>query len=150
MRHIHFILTATDPHIAGMGGGVSRHAISYRFLRLFPIIRLHNTTCEQLTDLFGTSISCWLEQILPHSFARSSELSNALAASTVALYTKIKANLKPTPLHPHYVFTLHNLHRVLIRMFSVSINPRSIRRRSFVQFTANEKTNDKIGTKYVL
>ncbi|EDV26240.1 uncharacterized protein TRIADDRAFT_54030 [Trichoplax adhaerens] len=143
MRHIHFIITATDPYTAGMGGGVSRYCISSRFLRLFPVIRLRNSSHEQLTDLFNTSINCWLEQIVPHPLACSNELSNALATATVELYTKIKANLKPTPLHPQYVFTLHNLHRVLSRMFSVSVNPRSVRRRSFVQFTNNDKTTDR-------
>lgn len=48
----------------------------------------------------------------------------ALSSATVKMYNVIRQELRPTPLHPHYLFTQHELSRVVQGMSLLSSKSR--------------------------
>ena len=71
----------------------------------------------------------------------------ALSLATIKLYNAIQEELRPTPLHPHFLFTQHELSRVVQGMTLLSSKsrgrprPRARRRTEPIAETEQESKN---------
>nr|XP_033804381.1 dynein heavy chain domain-containing protein 1 [Geotrypetes seraphini] len=89
--------------------------LSARFTRLFTIFALPTATKESLVSIYAPKIKAWLRKI--PVFPRTNELSTALTVATIDLYYAVREMFRPSPNHWHYLFSLHDIDKVLKGLF---------------------------------
>ncbi|CAI9742248.1 Hypothetical predicted protein [Octopus vulgaris] len=111
VQYLNFIATVTSPTDLGTGLGHGTHILSKRLSNLFFNITFHTPTTNQLVSLYSQVFQVLLEEF-PSTFLLHTYIPNltkCLTESTIELYSRVKAKLKPTPEHPYYSFTLHDV-----------------------------------------
>ncbi|KAH3716365.1 hypothetical protein DPMN_059086 [Dreissena polymorpha] len=117
------LAACTVPTCPGVGMGESCHVMSSRLTRLFMNITLYFPNTDGILSTFGRNIQHWLEEFPTYSVEHHFEYARALTLGLVELYQKVKEKFRPTPSHAHYVFSLHDISRVVQGIMLMS--PRS-------------------------
>ncbi|XP_052798483.1 dynein heavy chain domain-containing protein 1-like isoform X5 [Mya arenaria] len=123
MNEAIILAACTQPNCPGVGMGESCHVMSSRLTRLFMNLTLFFPSADGILSTFGRNIQHWLEEFPTYSVEHHFEFARALTLGLLELYTKVKEKFRPTPAHAHYVFTLHDISRVVQGILLMS--PRS-------------------------
>ncbi|XP_076466624.1 dynein heavy chain domain-containing protein 1-like isoform X2 [Babylonia areolata] len=118
-----FIAAATLPTAAGSGLGQASQLLSSRALRQFINVTVFSPNLEGLLTLFSRPLHSWLEEFPTYSVEHHTEFARALTLGLLELYQSVKERLRPTPVHAHYIFSLHDVARVVQGILLMS--PRS-------------------------
>jgi dynein heavy chain len=91
------------------GGG--RQVVTARFLRHFNTIGYVEMSDESKATIFGTIVNEWL-RTFPNNPGAFAPLGDAMVHATLFTFTKVVAELLPTPAKCHYIFNLRDLSKV--------------------------------------
>ena len=91
------------------GGG--RQIVTGRFLRHFNTIGYVEMSDESKATIFGTIVNEWLSSF-PNNPGAFVPLGDAMVKATLYTFTKVVAELLPTPAKCHYIFNLRDLSKV--------------------------------------
>ncbi|XP_025095393.1 dynein heavy chain domain-containing protein 1-like isoform X2 [Pomacea canaliculata] len=123
MKEASFIAAATLPSAAGSGLGLATHVLSPRLLRQFVNLTIFTPNTDSLLTIYSRPIQTWLEEFPAYSVEHHHEFAKALTHGLLELYNLVKEHLRPTPIHAHYIYTLHDISRVVHGILLMS--PRS-------------------------
>ncbi|KAK2494784.1 hypothetical protein MC885_021698, partial [Smutsia gigantea] len=101
---VNFLATATVP-------GFCERPLCPRLFRLFTLLALGSVTQGMLLSRHTPSIQAWLER-LPF-VEREEVLARALVQASVEAWEAVSNCFMPSPLHPHYRFSLHSVSQLL-------------------------------------
>ncbi|CAH6792870.1 dynein heavy chain domain-containing protein 1 [Phodopus roborovskii] len=101
---VNFLATATVP-------GYSERPLCPRLFRLFTVLALDNMTQDTLLSRHVPSIQAWLERF--PSVERENTLARALVRASVKAWKAVCNCFMPSPLRPHYRFSLHSVSHIL-------------------------------------
>nr|KAF6394612.1 dynein heavy chain domain 1 [Molossus molossus] len=101
---VNFLATATVP-------GFCEHPLSPRLFRLFTVLALADMTQATLLSRHTPIIQAWLERF--PSVERESVLARALVWASVEAWEVVGSCFIPSPVHPHYRFSLHSVSQLL-------------------------------------
>ncbi|XP_060599368.1 dynein heavy chain domain-containing protein 1-like [Ruditapes philippinarum] len=116
MNEAMVLAAATQPACPGVGMRESCHVMSSRLTRLFMNITLFFPSADGILSTFGLNImniQHWLEEFPTYSVEHHFEFDRALTLGLLELYQRVKERFKLTPSHAHYVFSLHDISRVV-------------------------------------
>ncbi|XP_029457600.1 dynein heavy chain domain-containing protein 1 [Rhinatrema bivittatum] len=91
------------------------YPLSARFTRLFTVFALPTATREYFVSIYAPKIKAWLKKI--SILSRGNELSTAVIEATVDLYYAVRKMFQPSPSCWQYVFSLHDIEKVLRGLF---------------------------------
>ena len=112
-----FMRVTNTQFVAAMGPpGGGRTTISQRYVRHFNVLGFTPFAAEQLQSIFST-IMAWSCAGFTTSVTA---VCQPLVAATIALYTSIASELRPTPAKSHYTFNLRDLSKVFQGMNQAS------------------------------
>ncbi|XP_028405416.1 dynein heavy chain domain-containing protein 1-like isoform X2 [Dendronephthya gigantea] len=111
---------AVPPGYPGVGGSVSTFAISPRLTRIMIAFSFHALSTATLQSIYCNLFQTWLEDFPAYSLTHHHQLAKAISTSTISLFEKVSEDLRPSPLHPHYIFTQHDVSRVYQGMMLLS------------------------------
>uniref|UniRef100_A0A8C8VX39 Dynein heavy chain domain-containing protein 1 n=1 Tax=Peromyscus maniculatus bairdii TaxID=230844 RepID=A0A8C8VX39_PERMB len=117
---VNFLATATVP-------GYSERPLCPRLFRLFTVLALDNMTQDTLLSRHVPSIQAWLERF--PSVEREQTLARALVRASVEAWEAVCNCFMPSPLRPHYRFSLHSVSHIL---GSLQLLPTRMGSRSFI------------------
>ena len=106
--------TALVVAAAPPGGG--RNHVTPRFVRHFNVMCLPSATDHTLTHIFTAILNGFFANFLPQVKA----LAGPIVASTIEVYTRISAELLPTPARSHYTFNLRDVSKLFQGILMVS------------------------------
>uniref|UniRef100_A0A8C7A6A2 Dynein heavy chain domain 1 n=1 Tax=Neovison vison TaxID=452646 RepID=A0A8C7A6A2_NEOVI len=101
---VNFLATATVP-------GFCERPLCPRLFRLFTVLALGSVTQAMLLSRHTPSIQAWLERF--PSVEREVVLAKALVQASVEAWEAVGSCFLPSPLHPHYRFSLHSVSQLL-------------------------------------
>uniref|UniRef100_A0A671E126 Dynein heavy chain domain-containing protein 1 n=1 Tax=Rhinolophus ferrumequinum TaxID=59479 RepID=A0A671E126_RHIFE len=101
---VNFFATATVP-------GFCERPLSPRLFRLFTVLALSSMTQAMLLSRHTPIVQVWLEHF--PSVEREGALARALVRASVEAWEAVGNCFKPSPLHPHYHFSLHSVSQLL-------------------------------------
>lgn len=101
---VNFLATATVP-------GYSERPLCPRLFRLFTVLALDNMTQDTLLSRHVPGIQAWLERF--PSVEREHTLARALVRASMEAWEAVCNCFMPSPLHPHYRFSLHSVSHIL-------------------------------------
>ncbi|XP_016072738.1 PREDICTED: dynein heavy chain domain-containing protein 1 [Miniopterus natalensis] len=101
---VNFLATATVP-------GFCERPLDPRLFRLFTVLALADMTQAMLLSRHTPIIQAWLERF--HSVEREGLLARALVCASVEAWEAVGSCFMPSPLHPHYRFSLHSVSQLL-------------------------------------
>ncbi|XP_054436597.1 dynein heavy chain domain-containing protein 1 [Pteronotus mesoamericanus] len=101
---VNFLATATVP-------GSCERPLCPRLFRLFTVLTLANMTQDMLLSRHTPIIQAWLERF--PSVEREGVLAKALVQASVEAWEAVGSCFLPSPLHPHYCFSLHSVSQLL-------------------------------------
>ncbi|XP_053518807.1 dynein heavy chain domain-containing protein 1 [Artibeus jamaicensis] len=101
---VNFLATATVP-------GFCERPLCPRLFRLFTVLALANVTQDILLSRHTPIIQAWLERF--PSVEREGVLARALVQASVDAWEAVGSCFMPSPLHPHYCFSLHSVSQLL-------------------------------------
>ncbi|KAF6103043.1 dynein heavy chain domain 1 [Phyllostomus discolor] len=101
---VNFLATATVP-------GFCERPLCPRLFRLFTVLALANMTQDILLSRHTPVIQSWLERF--PSVEREGVLARALVQASVDAWEAVGGCFMPSPLHPHYCFSLHSVSQLL-------------------------------------
>ncbi|KAL6073385.1 hypothetical protein STEG23_013716, partial [Scotinomys teguina] len=119
---VNFLATATVP-------GYSERPLCPRLFRLFTVLALNSMTQDTLLRRHIPNIQAWLERF--PSVEREYSLARALVRASVVAWEAVRNCFMPSPLHPHYRFSLHSVSHLL---GSLQLLPTRMGSRGFVDF----------------
>ncbi|XP_059786957.1 dynein heavy chain domain-containing protein 1 isoform X6 [Balaenoptera ricei] len=117
---VNFLATATVP-------GFCELPLCPRLSRLFTVLALGSVTPATLLSRHVPSIQAWLESF--PSVERESVLARALVRASVEAWEAVGNCFLPSPLRPHYRFSLHSVSQLL---GSLQLLPIRVGSRGFV------------------
>lgn len=117
---VNFLATATVP-------GYSERPLCPRLFRLFTVLALDNMSQDSLLRRHVPSIQAWLERF--PSVEREHTLARALVRASVEAWEAVCNCFMPSPLRPHYRFSLHSVSHILE---SLQLLPTKMGSRGFV------------------
>lgn len=117
---VNFLATATVP-------GYSERPLCPRLFRLFTVLALDNMSQDSLLRRHVPSIQAWLERF--PSVEREHTLARALVRASVEAWEAVCNCFMPSPLRPHYRFSLHSVSHILE---SLQLLPTRMGSRGFV------------------
>ena len=120
--------------------------ISSRLSRLFVNLTMFTPPLEGLLSMHGRSLQNWLEEFPTYSVEHHFEFARAMTLGLMEVYHRIKERFKPTPANAHYIFTLHDMARVVHGILLMS--PRS-RTRKMMRTKKRDKESKYILYKYL-
>ncbi|KAL3832089.1 hypothetical protein ACJMK2_023767 [Sinanodonta woodiana] len=123
MEEACFVAAATLPTVPGVGMGHCCHVISSRLTRLFFNLTVFSPGPEGILSTFGRTVQNWLEEFPTYSVEHHFEFARALTLGLLELYQRVKDKFRPTPAHAHYIFTIHDIAKVVQGILLMS--PRS-------------------------
>ncbi|KAL8594105.1 hypothetical protein ACOMHN_000817 [Nucella lapillus] len=118
-----FIAAASLPTAAGSGLGQSSQLLSSRVLRQFIPLTVFSPALDSLLTLYSRPLHSWLEEFPTYSVEHHTEFARALTMGLLELYQAVRERLRPTPVQAHYIFSLHDVARVVQGIMLMS--PRS-------------------------
>lgn len=101
---VNFLATATVP-------GFCERPLCPRLFRLFTVLALGSVTRAMLLSRHTPSTQAWLERF--PSVEREGVLAKALVRASVEAWEAVGNCFLPSPLHPHYRFSLHSVSQLL-------------------------------------
>lgn len=101
---VNFLATATVP-------GFCERPLCPRLFRLFTVLALGSVTQAMLLSRHTPSIQAWLERF--PSVEREVVLAKALVQASLEAWEAVGSCFLPSPLHPHYRFSLHSVSQLL-------------------------------------
>ncbi|XP_071803571.1 dynein heavy chain domain-containing protein 1-like isoform X3 [Asterias amurensis] len=119
-----FIAACTPPGVSGVGSGTASYPLSPRLTRLFCVLSLFPLGRDEMDDVHRPNLQGWLEEFPAYSLAHHYELAQALLSATLDLHAAIRSKLSPTPITPHYVFSHHDINRVIQGLYLLSPHTR--------------------------
>ncbi|KAK6166840.1 hypothetical protein SNE40_023452 [Patella caerulea] len=141
MTELSFIAACTYPTANGTGLGQASHLLSSRLSRLFVNLTIFCPSADSLLTIYSKPLHSWLEEFPTYSVEHHSEFAQAMVVGLLELYNLVRDKLKPTPAHAHYIFSLHDLAKVVQGVLLMS--PRSrVRKNKHAKKT--EQTNGKV------
>ncbi|KAM7329095.1 hypothetical protein ACRRTK_010708 [Alexandromys fortis] len=117
---VNFLATATVP-------GYSERPLCPRLFRLFTVLALDSMSQDSLLRRHVPSIQAWLERF--PSVEREHTLARALVRASVEAWEAVCNCFMPSPLRPHYRFSLHSVSHILQ---SLQLLPTRMGSRGFV------------------
>ncbi|XP_069748391.1 dynein heavy chain domain-containing protein 1 isoform X2 [Narcine bancroftii] len=84
-----------------------------RFTRLMTVLALPAITWDTLTTIYMPRLLAWLATFPTHLLSRPTLLAKALVYATAELYQKVKGRFLSSPTHPHYLFSVADIGKVL-------------------------------------
>lgn len=117
---VNFLATATVP-------GFCELPLCPRLSRLFTVLALGSVTLATLLSRHVPSIQAWLESF--PSVERESVLARALVQASAEAWEAVRKCFLPSPLRPHYRFSLHSVSQLL---GSLQLLPSRVGSRAFV------------------
>ncbi|XP_029192398.2 LOW QUALITY PROTEIN: dynein heavy chain domain-containing protein 1-like [Acropora millepora] len=124
VQNVHFMAACVPPGAATSGGGVASYPVCPRLSRLMTVLSFFPLSSDSLRSIYRSVFVTWLEEFPTYSVTHHEQLGKALSSATVKMYNVIRQELRPTPLHPHYLFTQHELSRVVQGMSLLSSKSR--------------------------
>ncbi|XP_052095798.1 dynein heavy chain domain-containing protein 1-like isoform X11 [Mytilus californianus] len=125
MEEAMFLASTTPPSVAGYGLGKASHVMSTRLTRLFVNLTVFTPAPETLLSMHGRALQNWLEEFPTYSVEHHFEFARAMTLGLLDLYGRIKEKLRPTPSNAHYLFSLHDVARVVHGILLMSPRSRS-------------------------
>ncbi|XP_055453428.1 dynein heavy chain domain-containing protein 1 [Psammomys obesus] len=119
---VNFLATATVP-------GYSERPLCPRIFRLFTVLALESMTQDTFLRRHVPGIQAWLERF--PSMEREHTLARALVRASVKAWEAVCACFMPSPLRPHYRFSLHSVSHIL---GSLQLLPTRMGSRGFTDF----------------
>ncbi|XP_070211333.1 dynein heavy chain domain-containing protein 1-like isoform X3 [Littorina saxatilis] len=113
LQEASFIAASTLPTAPGSGLGEASQLLSARTLRQFVNVTVFSPSPDSLLTLYSRPLHSWLEEFPTYSVEHHNEFSKALTLGLLELYSLVKERLRPTPVHAHYIFSLHDLAKVV-------------------------------------
>ena len=101
---VNFLATATVP-------GFCERPLCPRLSRLFTVLALGSVTQAMLLSRHMPSMQTWLERFL--SVERESVLARALVRASLEAWEAVGNCFMPSPLRPHYRFSMHSVSQLL-------------------------------------
>ncbi|XP_048242736.1 dynein heavy chain domain-containing protein 1-like [Haliotis rufescens] len=123
MEEATFVAACTTPSSPGTGLGHACHVMSSRLTRLFINLCVFCPSMENLVTIYSRQLQPWLEEFPTYTVEHHYEFGQAMIVGLVELYQSVRDKLRPTPAHAHYVFSLHDISRVVQGILLMS--PRS-------------------------
>ncbi|XP_069111191.1 dynein heavy chain domain-containing protein 1-like isoform X1 [Argopecten irradians] len=123
MEEALFLAATTLPTVPGSGMGRACHVMSSRLTRLFVTLTLFTPALDGLLSMHGRSLQNWLEEFPTYSVEHHFEFARAMTLALLEMYHRIKEKFRATPANAHYIFTLHDISRVVHGILLMS--PRS-------------------------
>ncbi|KAM6158477.1 LOW QUALITY PROTEIN: dynein heavy chain domain-containing protein 1 [Rhynchocyon petersi] len=117
---VNFLATVTVP-------GYCERPLCPRVFRLFTVLALANMTRTTLLSRHTPSIQAWLDRF--PSVEQEGFLAGALVQASLDAWEAVCACFLPSPLHPHYRFSLHSVSHLLS---SLQLLPSRVGFRGFV------------------
>ncbi|XP_061236540.1 dynein heavy chain domain-containing protein 1 isoform X3 [Bos javanicus] len=117
---VNFLATATVP-------GFCEQLLCPRLSRLFTVLALGSVTQATLLSRHMPSIQAWLERF--PSVERESVLARALVRASLEAWEAVGNCFMPSPLRPHYRFSMHSVSQLL---GSLQLLPIRVGSRGFV------------------
>ncbi|XP_076969931.1 dynein heavy chain domain-containing protein 1 isoform X8 [Tamandua tetradactyla] len=117
---INFLATVTVP-------GCCEHPLCPRLFRRFTVLALGSMTQATLLSRHTPGIQAWLEHF--PSVEREGTLAKALVQASVDAWEAVRSCFMPSPVHPHYRFSLHSVSHLL---GSLQLLPTRVGSRGFV------------------
>nr|XP_040140779.1 dynein heavy chain domain-containing protein 1 isoform X1 [Ictidomys tridecemlineatus]XP_040140780.1 dynein heavy chain domain-containing protein 1 isoform X1 [Ictidomys tridecemlineatus] len=124
---VNFLATATVP-------GCCERPLCPRLSRLFTVLALESMTQATMLSRHVPSLQAWLERF--PFVERESVLARALVRASVEAWEAMCNSFMPSPLHPHYHFSLHSVSHLL---GSLQLLPTRIGSRGFVDFPNHQE-----------
>ncbi|XP_073235787.1 dynein heavy chain domain-containing protein 1-like [Porites lutea] len=119
VQHLKVMAACVPPGAAASCGGVASYPLSHRLSRLMTVLSFFSLSSESLQSIYSAVFLAWLEEFPAYSLTHHEQLAKALSSATIKMYSVIQQELLPTPLHPHFLFTQHELSRVVQGMTSL-------------------------------
>ncbi|XP_055972341.1 dynein heavy chain domain-containing protein 1 [Sorex fumeus] len=101
---VNFLATATVP-------GFCERSVCPRLFRLFTVLALSSVTVSVLQRRHGPTLHAWLERF--PSVEREGSLARAMVQASLEAWEAVSGCFMPSPLHPHYRFSLHSVGQIL-------------------------------------
>ncbi|XP_051882448.1 dynein heavy chain domain-containing protein 1 [Pristis pectinata] len=86
---------------------------SARLTHLTTVLALPAITWGMLTTIYMPSVLTWLESFPRYTISRHALFAKLLVHATIDLYRKVKEVFLASPRHPHYLFSLADVGKVL-------------------------------------
>lgn len=119
---VNFLATATVP-------GYSERPLCPRIFRLFTVLALESMTQDTFLRRHVPGIQAWLERF--PSMEQEHTLARALVRASVKAWEAVCNCFMPSPLRPHYRFSLHSVSHIL---GSLQLLPTRMGSRGFTDF----------------
>ncbi|XP_038044677.1 dynein heavy chain domain-containing protein 1-like [Patiria miniata] len=120
-----FVASCAPPGTPGIGSGKACHPVSPRLSRLFCVLSFFPLGSGAMDSLHRSNLQGWLEEFPAYSLAHHYEMAQALLTATQDLQAAVKSRLVPTPLSPHYTFSLHDVNRLIQGLYLMSPHTRA-------------------------
>ncbi|XP_022079964.1 dynein heavy chain domain-containing protein 1-like [Acanthaster planci] len=124
LEDANFLAACSPPGTRGTGSGTACHPLSPRLARLFCVLSFFPLGSGAMDALHRPNLQGWLEEFPAYSLAHHPEMAQALLVATQDLHSAIKSRLVPTPVNPHYTFSLHDVNRVVQGLYLMSPHTR--------------------------
>ncbi|XP_037695568.1 dynein heavy chain domain-containing protein 1 [Choloepus didactylus] len=124
---INFLATVTVP-------GCSERPLCPRLFRHFTVLALGSMTRATLLSRHTPGIQAWLERF--PSVEREGILAKALVQASVDAWEAVCNSFMPSPLHPHYRFSLHSVSHLL---GSLQLLPTRVGSQGFVDCPSHQE-----------
>lgn len=101
---VNFLVTATVP-------GFCECPLCPRLFRLFTVLALADMTQAMLLSRHTPIIQAWVERF--PCLEREGVLARALICASMEAWETVRSCFLPSPIHPHYHFSLHSVSQLL-------------------------------------
>ncbi|GFR96319.1 dynein heavy chain domain-containing protein 1-like [Elysia marginata] len=113
MEEAAFIASTTLPSAPGTGLGDACRVMSSRLTRQFVNLTVFCPSGDALLTMYSRPLQTWLEEFPTYSVEHHFEFAKAMSGAMLELYNSVKERLRPCPAQAHYIFSLHDLARVV-------------------------------------
>ncbi|XP_072028237.1 dynein heavy chain domain-containing protein 1-like [Amphiura filiformis] len=120
-----FVAACIPPSTVGIGSGTSSHVLSPRITRLFTVVSFFVHSDEAMQLMHGSSLQGWLEEFPAYSLDHLKELTRALLSATLHLHGTVVNQLPSSPINPQYIFSQHDIHRIISGLYLMSPRARA-------------------------
>ncbi|XP_072898048.1 dynein heavy chain domain-containing protein 1 [Hemitrygon akajei] len=87
--------------------------VSARLTRLMIVLALPALTWGMLSTIYRPGVLSWLKSFPTNTISRHDLFAKRLLYATIDLYQKVRRMFLPSPSHPHYLFSLADISKVL-------------------------------------
>lgn len=110
---ISFLAACTKPGSIGSAAIAGGNGMSGRLIRLFNVINLFSPSDDSLHSLYGKALRAWLEEFPSYAVQHHHEFAKAMIQGILDMYRLVEDKFRASPTHAHYVFSLHDVARII-------------------------------------